>query len=81
MGRLRMLRKTGLENGLLGTCILKKYSRPLQKSGMIKLQKQRRGKICSAVFMNLCYNSVKENISEYYSAADMEIIQRNVNVF
>ena len=45
------------------------------------LQKQRRGKICSAVFMNLCYNSVKENISEYYSAADMEIIQRNVNVF
>ena len=27
------------------------------------------------------YNSVKENISEYYSAADMEIIQRNVNVF
>jgi len=53
----------------------------LQKSGMIILQKQRRGKICSAVFMNLCYNSVKENISEYYSAADMEIIQRNVNVF
>ena len=31
--------------------------------------------------MNLCYNSVKENISEYYSAADMEIIQQNVNVF
>ena len=33
------------------------------------------------IFMNLCYNSVKENISEYYSAADMEITQRNVNVF
>lgn len=27
------------------------------------------------------YNSVKENISEYYSAADMELIQRNINVF
>lgn len=45
------------------------------------LQKQRRGKICSAVFMNLCYNSVTENTSEYYSAADMERIQRNGNVF
>lgn len=70
-----------LRRWFTGDAHTKKYSRPLQKSGMIILQKQRRGKICSAVFMNLCYNSVKENISEYYSAADMEIIQRNVNVF
>lgn len=34
------------------------------------LQKQWRGKICSAVFVNLCYNSVTEIISEYYSTAD-----------